>query len=636
MLDQFLSALDGHVLLFTAFTFAAFSLPLSLLVSSLLKRGRENAGVSSCWRCRCVGRITSAISSAASLEGVALVLAEEGRAMFGSRVAATIIKASDPGGSESVRGAAISGQRFLGSEWWKEIRNSSYLRSSFERHLPVRTRIEVEDGKAACVLERGALSADGWNSLLACPFVTRENKNCGLIIVLDRRPGGFTAHDETRLAEIASLASLVIEARLSDLSLRERFGELEQLRAALEKRVEERTAELQKAKDEAESASRLKTNFLAIMSHEIRTPLNTVLGYAEILRDRHIKDDETRETLTIIERSARHLGDLMGDVLDLSRIESGDVQIERTTCSPLIVMGSVVSALAVRAKAKRVDLIDFCETPIPDKIISDPTRIQQVLFNLVGNALKFTEIGSVVVTARYDPHSTGLARLEFRVRDSGIGIPPDRLEDIFEPFTQVDTSTSRRYEGSGLGLSISRRLARLLDGDIAVESKPGVGSVFCFGFDCRTPPDVSFVRRNPSFVARERHEEESIGFARIDARVLVVDDFALGREIVRKRLTAYGATVEEAGSGEDAIRKCLDAEFDLILLDVRLPTMDGFQTLAELRRIGVETPAIALTAHALSEDRDRCLDSGFAAFVPKPVNWDRLSRLLAALVKTRV
>jgi two-component system CheB/CheR fusion protein len=266
------------------------------------------------------------------------------------------------------------------------------------------------------------------------------------------------------------------------------------LEAALEN-AERAGRELRAAKEAAEAENRVKGTFLAVMSHEIRTPLTAILGYAGLLRKRLADDGEALEDIATIERSGCHLLELMEDILDLSKIEAGQAGIDAVECAPLHIVEDVLCVMRPRSIEKGLLLQENHDPDLPEWITSDPTRIRQVLLNLVGNAIKFTETGSVVLTLSRTGANPEDVRLEFRVKDTGIGIPEDKIRALFRPFTQIDRALSRKHGGTGLGLSISHRLAQLLGGSLVVESKPGIGSTFTFSIPCRVPATAGEARQ---------------------------------------------------------------------------------------------------------------------------------------------
>jgi signal transduction histidine kinase/CheY-like chemotaxis protein len=427
---------------------------------------------------------------------------------------------------------------------------------------------------------------------------------------------------------------LAFNSMLSQIESSKR--ELEEARLTLERRVADRTSELAKACQAAESASRAKSDFLANMSHEIRTPLNAIMGYADILR-RGWDDSpaEQAEMLATVHSSGRHLMTVINDILDISKIESGKLDLSVQAESPHQVLSEVVSLMRVPFEEKQLSLDYTWEGPIPEQISTDGSRLRQILINLLGNARKFTPSGGVRLIARIDPQESP-SQLVVDVIDTGIGIPAEKREHIFEPFTQADTSVTRRYGGTGLGLTISRRLARMMDGDLVVFSDPGHGSNFRLTVatgdlsnvrfrDSRTAGDILASKKQTSAGAEAPCQIEGM-------RVLVVDDGDTNRRMLGLMLTRVGAVVQQAENGRAACDMVLGGtDFDVIILDMQMPIMDGYQAAQKLRESGVLTPIVALTAHAMKGDREKCLQAGCSDFLSKPVDTDELFRKLSSL-----
>ncbi|MBI4606278.1 MAG: response regulator [Planctomycetes bacterium] len=405
--------------------------------------------------------------------------------------------------------------------------------------------------------------------------------------------------------------------------------------SSLEGQVQERTRRLEEAVRKLEEASVQKGRFLASMSHEIRAPIGAILGYAELLEDARTAPEDHRQALVSIRRNCQHLIDLVSDVLDLSKIEAGSLEVERTECSVNQVVKDVISVMSVRAHAKGLRLEEAYLTPVPERVVSDPTRIRQVLINLVGNAVKFTERGMVTISVGFTPCEAKRGRLEFRVQDTGIGIPKEKLELLFRPFQQLGPSTARRYGGTGLGLAISKQIARLLDGDLTVRSEHGLGSVFTFTARCEVAAGTP-VHARPSAAVLADSGRKTLrqgarqAMPRLSGRVLVVDDGTDNRKLFRHHVESSGAEVEVAENGREAVERARAASFDLVLMDVQMPVLDGFEALREIRSLGIKTPVVALTAHAMKGDRERCLQAGFDDYVSKPVTKAALLEKLAA------
>ena len=411
------------------------------------------------------------------------------------------------------------------------------------------------------------------------------------------------------------------------------IGKLRRTSAQLEQEVEDRTRPLTRAKEAAEAANVAKTSFLANMSHEIRTPMSGILGYTELLKHRLVHDQEGLEQLQAVKRCGDHLLELIDDILDLSIIEENKSELQYVKCSPLGVVKDALSAVQVSADEKGIDLSLDCETRIPQQIISDPARIRQILMNLIGNAVKFTDSGSVTVTLRLVEASNDVKCLQVDIKDTGIGISADKLEQIFERFTQVDSSTTRHYGGTGLGLSICQRLATLMGGNITVKSELGQGSLFTVAIPCTVPEGV------PLVTAECGHNPQSTTppgeNANLTGRILVVEDNADNQNLLRCELETSGFTVETADNGQTAVERCSKSNFDLVLMDIQMPVMDGFKALEALQSENFNVPVIALTAHAMSGDRERCIQAGFCAYLSKPLSRQDLLRAVRAFVNKR-
>ncbi len=380
--------------------------------------------------------------------------------------------------------------------------------------------------------------------------------------------------------------------------------------------------ELSEARLRAEQASRTKSAFLANMSHEIRTPLTAILGFAELLGpDGALADDEaeTREAVRSVRSNAEHLLTIVNDVLDMSNIEAGRLAIEESVVDPSEVIGEVVSLLSPRAQAKGLSLETRVTGAGPGTVLTDPTRLRQVLLNLVGNAIKFTDRGGVVIDLHYHQEAR---KLEFRIEDTGIGMSPDELARVsrFEPFSQADTSMTRRFGGTGVGLRISHALCRMLGGDLRMVSSIGRGSVFTASIGAGTVPTTPSLAPD----AEPAHAPDAMRDVRIDGlRVLLVEDGIDNQRLIAFHLRKAGAAVEIAPNGLIAAERMEQAPdaFDLVLMDMQMPELDGYDATRRIRGAGVDLPIVALTAHAMTGDREKCLEAGCTDFLTKPIDW---------------
>ncbi|UUO07626.1 ATP-binding protein [Blastopirellula sp. J2-11] len=384
--------------------------------------------------------------------------------------------------------------------------------------------------------------------------------------------------------------------------------------------------ELLAAQHRAESANLAKSRFLATMSHELRTPMTAILGFTENLLESpdYGSIEERNETLNTILRNGEHLLGLIDDVLDLSRIEAGRTEIQTELCSPGRIAKEVTGILKKRAAARRLHLSVRCKTPIPAQIETDALRLRQILLNLVGNALKFTEKGGITLELSSTFGDVGRRMLRVRVEDTGPGVPPDKLEHIFEPFVQGDSTTSRSFGGAGLGLPISRRLAELLGGTLIVESTLGKGSAFTLSVPVGDIEGIPFVESIDQCL--KSLSQPSLDMPpRIDANVLLVEDSRDAQLLIRTILERAGAKVTLATNGVEALERMEIAEevalpYDVILMDMQMPIMDGYTATQKLRGLGYQVPIIALTAQAMEEDRQRCMDVGCTDYQSKPIH----------------
>jgi PAS domain S-box-containing protein len=386
----------------------------------------------------------------------------------------------------------------------------------------------------------------------------------------------------------------------------------------LEAEIAQRTQEAEQAREDALAANASKSRFLASMSHEIRTPLTAMLASADLLLDGEAATRE--EYAAVIRRNGDHLLALINDILDLSKIEAGRLAIERIRCSPTGILADLESLMRPRAVKKGVGFEIRLATALPAVIETDPTRLRQILLNLVGNAIKFTEAGEVRVHARFDLPG----RLVVDVADTGIGIKPEHMATLFTPFEQGDASMTRRFGGSGLGLAISQHLATALGGTLEVRSTPGQGSCFTLALDAPAPAGAAFIANLAEAPPPPPPAEPGM----LSGRVLLAEDGPDNQVLLKALVQRFGPEVTVVTNGQEALDEARAGSYELVLMDMQMPVMDGYTATLRLRELGYRGPIVALTAHAMAGERERCLAAGCDDYLSKPVDRLELRRLV--------
>ncbi len=508
---------------------------------------------------------------------------------------------------------------------------------------------EVDAGEVLLSISPGFEEITGWSP---ADWIGRRREE---ILHPDDREATAGIHRRAWLGETVPRHELRIQTRSggwldceSLLVTRIREGTSERLLEVIrdvtqQKQIAQAAAQaeaLRLAKEAAERANRAKSEFLSNVSHEIRTPLTAILGFIELLGEHPYFQGgpvDIAEYYATIRQNGRFLLALIDELLDISRIEAGALRVEREPCSPSALVSDVVESLRAKANARALGLEVHYDGSIPDAVTTDPLRLRQILVNLLDNAIKFTERGAVRLSVRAIDRPGADPLLQFAVVDTGVGMTAAEMSRLFEPFYRVPSAARDRPAGTGLGLAICQRLARRLGGDIAVQSAPGEGSTFTLSIPAGSLDGRAATNRAEDVPERPPLSSTSSPPRRLDARILVADDNEANQQIIGLRLIQAGAEVVTALNGQEALDRVRDAReagrpFDAVIMDMQMPVLDGYEAVRRLRAGGFTAPIVAVTAYAMSEDREECLRLGCDDFVSKPIEWDRFFSKLTRLM----
>ncbi len=564
-----------------------------------------------------LAQLAAAMHAQSDPVALAKLLSSRGAALFGVGVGAVLTRQGD-----RLVAVAVSGAEPERPVEIEIAGGSAIATSAFATRRPV-----FANDVTGRVSDDPIAAALGLASVLVVPLVGQRGP-LGCLVYGDRTE----RHSYSpAIADEGVVLGEMVAAALE----RAQYARIEEARRHAERhaaRLARHAAELARARNAALDAAHAKAAFLANMSHEIRTPMTAILGYVRLLSDACTSPEEHAEYVTTIRRNGEHLLRILNDVLDLSKIEAGRMSVERTACSPVELVEDVASLMRARARERGLDFAVTYDGPIPERVHADPTRLRQILINVVGNAVKFTEHGSVRV-------DVGMVRgaattLRIAVTDTGCGISEEARANLFEAFAQADASTTRTFGGTGLGLAISKRLAHLLGGDITVDGAVARGSTFTITIDTGPLDGVAMLDHARGVVLRPESPAAAMPSLPTGARVLLAEDALDNQKLLALYLRQAGAAVDVAADGVTAYEKARGAAdagrpYDVVLMDVQMPRLDGHHAAARLRNDGYHGTIVALTAHALAEERAACLAAGCDDFLAKPVEPESLIAMIA-------
>ncbi|MDH5258011.1 MAG: response regulator, partial [Gammaproteobacteria bacterium] len=398
-----------------------------------------------------------------------------------------------------------------------------------------------------------------------------------------------------------------------------------ELEAEVERRKQTEQA-LVEMRDQALAATNAKSLFLANMSHELRTPLTSVIGFSDILNDKQLSIEEIRQRSKVINKNAKHLLQIINDILDLSKIEANQLDINKELFSLFDITSDIENLVADGIQQKGLEFDIRYQYPLPESIYTDQLRIKQILINLCGNALKFTEKGFIHIGVEYDKPNN---KLLISVEDSGIGVSKDQIEKIFDAFNQADSSVTKKYGGTGLGLSITRELVSKLGGELTVKSELKKGSCFQFSFNPGKAEDLQLVDYKPDVEKREETEQLSFEDICVSGRILLVEDVVDNQVLISNYLEKTGASVDVANNGEEALEILNNKSYDLVLMDMQMPKINGLETVSILRKKDYVHPIVMLTGNAFTEEREQCKQAGCDDFLMKPIDKPALVNVIS-------